>query len=203
MEHRSVRGMRVGIVAALTLLSALWGQPARGETQVYKSTDAKGRVTYGDKPSPGAITVENLGVTAPDPAISAEAQEKLIDRLAETANRLRDDRLLREKALAETRPPPAATAPPSPAPDYAPESIGYPPLLLGYPGYNRYVHPRWDVPFNVDIHGRGEDFRHDASAGHHHRREAHAEDDDSDQFRESAEPRTPYREPSLLRNPRR
>ncbi|MGE3296982.1 MAG: DUF4124 domain-containing protein [Porticoccaceae bacterium] len=200
MRYRNVDGMRAGILGPLVLLLALQGSWTWAETQVYKSTDAKGRVTYGDKPSPGAVVVEDMGVTAPDPAISEEDQQKRIDKIAETTNRLRDDRLLREKALAETRPLPLPPA--SPAPDQGSEAIGYAPQILGYPGYNRYVHPDWGVPYDIHIRGNRDHYHHRSPAWHHRGHGPNARDDDFHPPSARGEPRTPYRAPRLLRNPR-
>ena len=69
MRHKRVDVMRAGVLGALALVLALQGSGIWAETQVYKSTDAKGQITYGDAPSPGAVAVEDLGVTAPDPEI--------------------------------------------------------------------------------------------------------------------------------------
>ena len=91
MQLKNVDGVRAGILESLALLLALQGSWTWAETQIYKSTDAKGRVTYGDKPTPGAIVVEDMGVTAPDPTISEEEQQKRINNIVETTNRLRDD----------------------------------------------------------------------------------------------------------------
>lgn len=203
MPYRNVDGMRAGILESLALLLALQGSWTWAETQVYKSTDAKGRVTYGDKPSPGAVVVEDMGITASDPAISEEERQKRIDNMAETTNRLRDDRLLREKAQADARPLPAPPPPTIPGPDYGPEFMGYAPQILGYPGYRRYVHPHRGVPFDVDIHGNRDRHRHGATAGRYHGHGPNADGgDDLHPTRGEAEPRTPYRAPRLLRNPR-
>ncbi len=201
MRYRNVDGMRAGILESLALLLALQGSWTWAETQVYKSTDAKGRVTYGDKPTPGAVVVEDMGITAPDPAISEEERQKRIDNIAETTNRLRDDRLLREKAQADARPP-APPPPTIPGPDYGPEFTGYAPQILGYPGYRRYVHPHRGVPFNGDIHGKDGHYQHRVPARHHRGHEPNPDHHDLHQTRGEAEPRTPYRAPRLLRNPR-
>jgi len=194
MQLKNVDGMRAGILESLALLLALQGSWTWAETQIYKSTDANGRITYGDKPTPGAVVVEDMGVTAPDPAISEEEQQKRIDNIAETTNRLRDDRLLREKAQAEARPLPALPPPANPGPDYGPESTGYAPLILGYPGYNRYGHPHQGVPF--DIYRDAPRYHHRAPAGHHRDHGPNAHDDDL------RPPKAPYRAPRLLRSPR-
>ena len=200
MQGVSMRRMRVGLLAGLALLLTLGEQQVRGETQVYKSTDAEGQVTYGDKPAAGAVSVEDLGVTAPDPEISPAERQKRIDSIAETANRLRDDRLQREKAQADARSP-APQAPPA-IPYYVPVPTGYAPEFLGYPGYSRYPHPHRGVPFNIDIHGGGRDFRYDASLGRPHPRGPGTDDMDAPPFRNPDETRAPHREPRLLRNPR-
>lgn len=200
MRHMSVDGIRAGVLGSLALVLALEGSRTWAETQVYKSIDGKGQVTYGDKPNPGAVAVEDLGITTPDPVISEEEQQKRIDRVAATADRLRDDRLQREKAQAEARPPAAAPTPPAmPAPGYASEPTGYAPRIFGHPGYNPYVHPH-QVPFNIDIHGHGGDFHYGGSAGHHSGRGHGAEYDDRDQVPAAETPRIPRREPSLLRH---
>jgi len=202
MRYRNVDGMRAGILESLALLLALQGSWTWAETQVYKSTDAKGRVTYGDKPTPGAVMVEDMGITAPDPAISEEERQKRIDNIAETTNRLRDDRLLREKAQADARPLPAMPSPTIPGPDYGPEFTGYAPQILGYPGYRRYVHPHRGVPFGGNIHGRDGHYQHRAPARHHRGHEPNPDYHRLHPTRGEAEPRTPYRAPRLLRNPR-
>lgn len=201
MQGVSMRRMRVGLLAGLALLLTLGEQRVRGETQVYKSTDAKGQVTYGDKPAAGAVSVEDMGVTTPDPETSPAEQQKRIANIAETANRLRDDRLQREKARADARSP-ASQAPPA-IPYYVPVPTGYAPEFLGYPGYNRYPHPHRGVPFNIDIHGGGRDFRYDASLGRHQPRGPGLDDMDGYPSRAPDQTRAPYREPSLLRNLRR
>jgi hypothetical protein len=201
MRYRNVDGMRAGILESLALLLALQGSWTWAETQVYKSTDAKGRVTYGDKPTPGAVVVEDMGITAPDPAISEEERQKRIDNIVETTNRLRDDRLLREKAQADARPP-APPPPTIPGPDYGPEFMGYAPQILGYPGYRRYVHPHRGVPFGGNIHGKDGHYQHRIPARHHRGHEPSPDYHDLHPTRGEAEPRTPYRAPRLLRNPR-
>lgn len=200
MQLKDVDGTRAGILESLALLLALQGSWTWAETQVYKSTDAKGQVTYGDKPTPGAVVVEDMGVTAPDPAISEEERQKRISNIVETTNRLRDDRLLREKAQADARPLPAPPPPGIPGPDYGPEFMGYAPQIIGYPGYRRYVHPHRGVPFDIGIHGNRD--HHGATAGHYRDHRPNADYQDLHPTRGEAEPRTPYRAPRLLRNPR-
>lgn len=198
VRHKRVDGMRAGVRGALALVLALQGSRIWAETQVYKSIDAKGQITYGDAPSPGAVAVEDLGVTTPDPVVSEEELQKRIDRVAATTDRLRDDRLQREKAQAAARPPAAPRPPAVSEPGYASEPVGYAPL--GYRGYNRYVHPH-RAPFAIDIHGHGGDFHYGGSAGHHSGR-GHGEYDDRDRLPGAEAPRTPQRKPSLLRSSR-
>lgn len=202
MQLKNLDGMRAGILESLALLLALQGSWTWAETQIYKSTDAKGRVTYGDKPTPGAVVVEDMGVTAPDPAISEEEEQKRINNIVETTNRLRDDRLLREKAQADARPTPALPPPAIPGPDYGPESTGYAPQILGYPGYNRYVHPHRGVPFDIDIHGNRNRYHHGVPAGRYRGHGPRMDDDDLHPLPADRESRAPYRAPRLLRNSR-
>jgi len=196
---KPVDGMRAGMLGLLALVLALHGPRIWAETQVYKSTDAKGQVTYGDAPSPDAVAVEDLGVTTPDPVVSEEELQKRIDRVAATADRLRDDRLQREKAQAEARPPAAPIPPAVSEPGYASEPAGYAPFW--YPGYNRHVRPH-QVPFSIDIHGHGGDFHYGGSAGHHSGRGYGAEHDGRDQLPGAEAPRIPQRKAGLLRSPR-
>lgn len=174
-------------------------QQGLGETQVYKSTDARGQVTYGDKPAAGAVSVEDLGVTTPDPALSAEDQQKRLDRMVETTNRLRDDRVQREKAETEARQ--AAVPPTPPQPYYVPVPEGYAPQIFGYPGYYRHTHPQ-DAPYSIDIHGGGKNFRYDASMGRRYPREWGG-DDDSGPHHHPSDDGSHGRSPALLRNPGR
>lgn len=59
-------------VAAGVLASVAWG----GE--VVKSVDAEGRVTYSDRPVPGAVESQSLELApAPDPEAAKAAQERL------------------------------------------------------------------------------------------------------------------------------
>jgi hypothetical protein len=200
MSWRSIwRKFPGTFLAGIALALMLPPQQGWSETQVYKSTDDKGQVTYGDKPVAGAVSVENLGVTAPDPEIPAEDQQKRIDRMVETTNRLRDDRLQREKAQAEAH----QAAVPPPQPYYVPVPEGYGPSVFGYPGYpgyNRNLHRYQDIPFSVDIHGHGKDFRYDASLGRPHPpRRSPGGDSWQPPLPDGA--RIPYRQPGLLRNP--
>ncbi|MBK6961535.1 MAG: DUF4124 domain-containing protein [Gammaproteobacteria bacterium] len=198
VRHKRVDGMRAGVLGALALVLALQGSRIWAETQVYKSIDAKGQITYGDAPSPGAVAVEDLGVTAPDPVVSEEELQKRIDRVAATTDRLRDDRLQREKAQAAARPPAAPRLPAVSEPGYASEPVGYAPFW--YRGHNRYVHPH-RVPFAIDIHGHGDDFHYGGSAGHRSGR-GHGGYDDRGQLPGAAAPRAPQRKPSLLHSSR-
>lgn len=199
MRLKRMDGMRAGVLGSLALVLALQGSRIWAETQVYKSTDAKGRVTYGDAPSPGAVAVEDLGVTTPDPVVSEEEQQKRIDRVTATADRLRDDRLQREKAQAEARPPVAPIPPAVSEPGYASEPVGYAPFW--YPDYNRHVHPH-QVPFSIDIHGHRGDFHYGGSGGRHPDRGHGAGHDDHDWLPGAEAPRVPQRKAGLLHSPR-
>jgi hypothetical protein len=202
MRHKRVRGMRVGIPGSIALMLALQGSWSLAETQVYKSTDADGRVTYGDAPTPGAVAVEDMGVTAPDVVVSEEELQKRIDRVAATTDRLRDDRLQREKARADARPPPAPAPPIVVMPGYASEPVDYFPPSFGYPGYNRHVYPHHGVPFSIDVQGGNRNFRYGVSVGHDRDRGLGAEHDYPDHAHHTDGPRPPYRQGGLLHNPR-
>ncbi len=198
VRHKRMDVMRAGVLGALALGLALQGSGIWAATQVYKSTDAKGQITYGDAPSPGAVAVEDLGVTTPDPVVSEEELQKRIDRVAATTDRLRDDRLQREKAQAAARPPAAPRLPTVSEPGYASEPVGYAPFW--YRGHNRYVHPH-RVPFAIDIHGHGDDFRYGGSVGHRSGR-GHGGYDDRGRLPRAETPRAPQRKPSLLHSSR-
>lgn len=203
-RHPDGRRIPGTCLAALVLAVALHAQQALSETQVYKSTDARGQVTYGDKPAAGAVAVEDLGVTAPDPALSPEDQQKRLDSVVATTNRLRDDRVQREKAEAAAR---QAAVPPTPAPApmpyYVPVPQGYAPQFWGYPGYHRHIHGERDAPYSIDIHGGSRNLRYDASLGRRYPQQDWGTDDDSGSHQHPDETRTTDRQPRLMRNPGR
>lgn len=85
------------------LLGALLGFAAPAcATTVYKSVDANGKVTFSDQPPVGASTetIEIGDYTVPD---SVETEARL-RAMRETTDRLRDDRLERERQRNSTQP---------------------------------------------------------------------------------------------------
>ncbi len=87
---------------ALLLGFVLCGSAA-AET-LYKSTDRNGRVTYGDKPAPGAAKVDRLEVirVAPEDDARAAAERERIEREAEVVReRERRREAARDRAQAE------------------------------------------------------------------------------------------------------
>lgn len=196
MRYKGLNEVRISVLGSLMFVLTLQGLPSFAETQVYKSTDTRGQVTYGDKPASGAVTVEDLGVTASDAILPEEELQKRTDRVVATTNRLRDDRLQREKARAEARPPPPA--PPIvivPAPAAAP--LGYIPRGFGYPDYHQDAHNHHGVPFNIDVQGESRDFRYGASIGHH---QDHGRWEQQEDRHHAGSHGPPYRERGLLRH---
>jgi len=122
-------------ILALAVIGALGTAHVDAETVIYKSTDARGQVTYGDEPAPNSVGIQEIrlpGYPAGSPKdISSEREE-----LAATTDRLRADRIQREKARAAADPPPAITAPVAPV----------------YPSYRAYPGP-WAFPGPLLRHG--------------------------------------------------
>lgn len=126
---------------------------ANAETVIYKSTDAKGHVSYGDAPLSSAITVEEIRLpTAPPPTDAAEIQTRL-EKVIATSNRLHSDRIERENRRAaetESTESAASTASATASPEFYPQyRINHGPLFLPSPFRERqWWYPRtahaWD-----------------------------------------------------------
>lgn len=84
---------------------ALWLLPAvsLAANPVVKSVDADGTVTYGDRPSSGAVQAEMVEVPQ-GPSAEAQAQAQAVEQaIKERGDELASDRLAREQAAAEAR----------------------------------------------------------------------------------------------------
>lgn len=141
-----MHGWRHPFMAIVTLIFA-WALPALAraeETVIYKSTDPQGKVSYGDKPTRDAAVVEEIRLPESSTVPPAEVQAH-IDDLAATTDRLRADRLDRERECAAAVPPPPAEPPPL---EIYPQYRTYPgPLAWPTPFRGRDRHRHHDVPY--------------------------------------------------------
>lgn len=105
------------LLAVLALFSvAVYG------TTVYKSVDAEGRVHYSDQPPAGNTAVEEIHL--PDaPPVSVPDTTSLVEQMAATTARLKEDRLEREK---ERQPDPRPQPSYYPQPPQEPQSYRHP-----------------------------------------------------------------------------
>lgn len=137
------------IVISLVAAWALSALALAGETVIYKSTDAQGKVSYGDKPARNAAMVEEIRLPG-SAAVSPAATQAGIEALAATTDRLRADRLDREKERAAAAPPPPVEPQLSPHPEIYPQYRTYPgPLAWPAPFRERRRHHQ-DVPYGWD-----------------------------------------------------
>jgi Domain of unknown function (DUF4124) len=89
---------RIRLAACLApLLIACLSAGALAET-LYRSTDSSGRVTYSDKPLPGAVKVERLLVEPADPDNAARIEAEH-EKLHQQAEEVRERERQRERAL--------------------------------------------------------------------------------------------------------
>ncbi len=184
-DFMAVAILTIVILAVAWMLSAL---AVAEETVIYKSTDPQGKVSYGDKPADNAAVVEEIRLPGPS-TVPPDAAQAQIDDLAATTDRLRADRLDRERERAAAVPPPPAEPPP----------------LEIHPQYRTYPGPwTWPTPFRGrDRHGRHDvpyEWRDDW------RDERHDERHDDWHPPQHARPPEHHRHPqqrSLLRNPDR
>jgi hypothetical protein len=145
VNRNPLRGCLFALAAAFVGLQH--AGTANAETIIYKSTDAKGHVSYGDAPLSSAVTVEEIRLpTAPPPADAADLQTRL-EKVIATSNRLHSDRIEREnRRAAETEP----AVPPAASPEFYPQyRISRGPWLLPSPFRERqWRHPHspraWD-----------------------------------------------------------
>lgn len=95
---RWVAGLLGGLgVSVLVGISATHGDP------VYKSVDADGRVSYGDRVPGTAYQVEEVPID-PGPSIDQVLEAKLVGvRIAEEAERLEAERLEKERIADEAK----------------------------------------------------------------------------------------------------
>lgn len=128
---------RIRITLPLLLLGLWLAAQTVAQTTVYKVVDSDGNVTYTDTPpAPGDSSVETLQLDVASPAQVPDSQA-LIDQLAATADRLKQDRLDREEARKQPQQTTVAPAPAYPAPDYDDSYYGPYPF---YPGIHRPGH---------------------------------------------------------------
>ncbi len=92
-DFMAVAILTIVILAVAWMLSAL---AVAEETVIYKSTDPQGKVSYGDKPADNAAVVEEIRLPGPS-TVPPDAAQAQIDDLAATTDRLRADRLDRER----------------------------------------------------------------------------------------------------------
>ena len=148
------RSTPAALVAVLVLAMAQYPPTANAETVIYKSTDANGRVSYGDAPPSSAVAVEEIRLPDARPVDERDLRERKerVESLAATADRLRSDRMERENRRAAEAAP---TVPPTDPPD------------VYYPQY-RISRGPWLAPNPFGAHrwrqfgsprGYGEDWR--------------------------------------------
>lgn len=78
-------------------------------TEIYKSVDAQGRVTYSQKPPASAVSLEKMDIAPlPDDPDAAARAARELDALREHNDRMQARREASVRARAETRPPLAA-----------------------------------------------------------------------------------------------
>ena len=83
------------------ILCLLLSFPCSAAT-VYKSIDARGRISYSDSPPVAAVSVETLVLHVRSPEVSDEYRSRLAE-MTEVTNRMAADRLQREQARMESR----------------------------------------------------------------------------------------------------
>jgi len=149
-------------------------EEVNAETVIYKSTDSKGHVSYGDAPLGSAVTVEEIRLPTAPSVDAAELQTRLEGVIA-TTDRLHSDRMEREnRRAAETEPAVPPATPPEIYPQYR---VSHGPWFVPSPFRER----QWRYPHSPPTWG------HDGYGTHHPPPKGFA-------------PRPPHRS-SLLRNP--
>ncbi len=68
---------------------------------IYKSVDAQGRISFGDKPGANAVELETLERPSYQQNTTSEDLQTRLDQMATTTKRLQDDRKLRSKLRQE------------------------------------------------------------------------------------------------------
>ncbi|MDX1733595.1 MAG: DUF4124 domain-containing protein [Halioglobus sp.] len=134
------------LVTALAALLAC--TQANGDTTVYRSVDADGRVAFSDQPPSAGSEVQTLVIATPL-AQPDDLQQRRLEAMRATTDRMVADRMAREKHRAELRRLSlqeralAAAAMPQPAPyyDYVPPYRVHVPYRLRGPGH-RHGAPR-------------------------------------------------------------
>lgn len=153
--------------SAPTLKQKPAGQPASMErpspgTTIYKSVDARGRVTYGDEPNPHALKEEQVNLPSYVQSISSAESRARLEAMAATTKRLQEDRRARQ----EERRKDTQRSAPAPVAHYPPvvvQNRGYRPSRYdrqtnahpyphAYPGAYPGAHPPYRYPGNHDTH---------------------------------------------------
>ena len=169
--------------SAPTLKQKPAGQPASIEhpspgNTIYKSVDAKGRVTYGDEPNPHALKEEQVNLPSYVQSISSEESRARLEAMAATTKRLQEDRRARQ----EERRKDTQRSAPAPVAHYPPvvvQNRGYRPSrydrrtdphayphaypLYRYPGKHDTHRKRSSI--GVNISGGSSKFRYGVSLG--------------------------------------
>jgi len=125
--------MRTTTLLLLTLVGASLSSTA---ATVYKTVDADGHVSYSDQPPKAGAEAERIEIPAYQPARSEEDAAR-VDAMREVTERMREDRLERERVRAEAAarqyyPPPAEQRSERRDSDYW--------VPLYYPLYPRWPH---------------------------------------------------------------
>ena len=169
--------------SAPTLKQKPAGQPASIEhpspgNTIYKSVDAKGRVTYGDEPNPHALKEEQVNLPSYVQSISSEESRARLEAMAATTKRLQEDRRARqEERRKDTQR--SAPAPVAHYPQVVVQNRGYRPSRYyrrtdphAYPhAYPPYRYPgkhdthRKRSSIGVNISGGSSKFRYGVSLG--------------------------------------
>lgn len=163
----------------VTIFMALAAFSATSETVVYKSTDAKGRVTYADDPLDEAVDLE---VFEFKPAADNNGKEtsKRLEQMIATTKRLQEDRKDRESNRRQEQ----ANKNTARREDDGDRGSDYPSYYARrpqpYPIYNTWRRPLDDYsghsPLHLDLGYRSSRFNAALELGnrrHEHRREPH------------------------------
>ncbi len=118
-------------IAQTALLTLLVGTYAQAAT-VYKTVDEDGVVSFSDTKPVSNEPVETLKINAQAPPGSAEEEQRRLEEMRETTDRMAADRMAREKQRAEQRQQQPQTTPQQP--DYT-DYMGY---TTGSSRYYRY-----------------------------------------------------------------
>lgn len=164
----------------LTIFMALVTCSVISETVVYKSTDARGRVTYGDDPIDEAVDLKVLEFKPAANNNDDEASKRLKQMIA-TTKRLQEDRKDRESSRRQEQVSRSALR----QADDENRSSDYPPYYVRqpqpYPIYDTWRRQPWDdysahSPLHLDLGYRSSRFNAALELGnrrHEHRRERH------------------------------